>query len=135
MKSQDEIITSYIEKIEQENKELKQKLKSKPSFVLFETGWWHHNGGGLVGSIVLFSAIFLFGFLVWKGINYTDTGRFYVSDPPGQTSRVKFCVYHEYDWAKDELLGCWDESEAEEAYEAAAKHREEWKKLKALNEK
>ena len=129
MKNQDEIVSSYIEKIEQENKKLKEQLKSKPKFILFETGWWRYNSDMVIFAFFFSLAAFTIGFCIWKAINYVDTGEFYV-----ETSHNKgeFCVWKKFDWKTDDRIDCWDDANI--AYEQAAKHRKEWKKLKTLNE-
>jgi len=96
MKNQDEIVAGYIEKIEQENIELKKqiKIKSKKDFYLFERGWWREFGGVIVFLMFLFPVIGGAGYLIWQGVNNVDTGEFYVEPYYNQNRRERsFCVY------------------------------------------
>lgn len=127
MKEQDEIVGSYIEKLEQENKDLKGKIKnmSKKELYLFERGWWYDNGAGLFWLIILLAAMSGAGTLIWKGIHYTDTGRFYVDSRYNQNTRkYSYCVNHEFDWAEDDTIDCFDKSD--DAHNIALEERAKW---------
>lgn len=127
MKNQDEIVSSYIEKIEQENKDLKAKVRNRPKFILFETDWWRYNGPGVIALVLMLPIVVGLVSLVWASVVYREnTGQFYVSSLGNE-----FCVYQKYDWAEDDRIECWKTSD--KAYDKAAEHRKEWKRLESLN--
>jgi len=124
--NQDEIISSYIKKLEEENRELKVKAKARRPFYLFERGWEASEiiFSGLMASIILF-----IGYIAFQAMhNGKHTGNFYVK----KYNYNKVCIHHEYDWGQDDILDCY--GSLEEAHKFLNISKQEWLKMENIND-
>lgn len=123
MKTQDEIVSAYITKLEEENK----RLAAKRAFYLidgrgvnkFLSDWW---GLLIVGPFILF-ILSIIGTAI---MHHRPLSSFYVNH---DYHSEKYCVYQVYDWGEDERLGC--AYTHSEAFEKAEKFKADWIKLRA----
>lgn len=123
MKSQDEIVSAYISKLEEENKELK---KRKVSYFIDFSGvrCWFEDWWGLFFVLPLFGCIlYLLGNVIMSS-KMMDS--FYLDY---NSHERKFCVRQEVDWDRDEWLGCYEDQN--DAIASAKKFRESWLKLRS----
>ena len=132
----DEILTAYIKKLEEENSNLKAQIakKSKVSFNKLWRDWWNFNSA-FVWSIIIVTAVI--GAIAYPFVKYdfaVATGKFYLETgrTGGFSSQICYTVRHEILLGQDDrLTNCI--IDIDEAYLAAEHHRKIWLKQKQLN--
>lgn len=135
MPKQDELLTNYVTKLEEEVKELSKRSKRS---ITITSSAAEELGGWALGLLVVGSFIFLFGSMIF---NHGPTGHYYVEymdktitkKVPKENCMVdevthKHC-YHvksQYNWGEDDVASlCFENNE--EAHQRAMQLADEFK--------